>query len=342
MLITEEPVKEWNNITHVTPAHLGFTYYFIKSQELQKWSSIAGKINVEKETIKGTMKFVRTFEELCEGQNLDRLGVLRMDVDNLGKFFKEALPAKAATLERYKSLSHKFDYFFSDYLYDIQNAVAPNTSLIIYGGGDDLFIVGAWDYIINFAKLIRERFKDFTQNNLHFSISGGVTIVKDTFPIIKAAEESALEEHLAKEHKIVTSDGRILEKNSISFMGRPMNWDTEFPAVENLKNKLLGLLNTELLNKSFIGKVIMHAANADIQDHKVNNVKTYWMLTYDLKRMIQRKGKTDVRLLIDTCIKEVCNNTQTLNGQRIETNYHPLELWSLACRWTELEYRTRS
>ena len=31
-----------------------------------------------------------------------------------------------------------------------------------------------------------------------------------------------------------------------------------------------------------------------------------------------------------------------LNGKRINTTYHPIELWALACRWAELELRTNN
>lgn len=341
MLITEVPVKEWNDLTHVTPAHLGFTYYFVKSEDRQKWLSKAGDIKVEEETIKGTMKWVPTFEELSEGERLDRLGILRMDVDNLGMLFQEGIPAESATLERYRSLSHKFDYFFSDYLHEIQKEVASDSSLVIYSGGDDVFIVGAWDHTIALAKRIREDFRTYTKGNPRFSISGGVAIVRDKFPIMKGAEESAHEEHLAKEHEVKAANGKVLTKNSISFMDTPLNWDTEFSAVEKLKNRILKLLDAGYLNKSFLGKVMLHAVNADIKEHKVHVFKTYWMLTYDLSRMRNNSKNGDVRSLIDSCIMEICRDTQTLGGEMVETNYHPLELWCLACRWAELEYRTR-
>lgn len=341
MLISEVPVKEWNDLTHVTPAHLGFTYYFVKSEDRQKWLSKAGDIKVETETIKGTVKIVRSFDELCEGKNLDRLGVLRMDVDNLGLLFQEGIPAESATLERYRSLSHKFDYFFSDYLHKIQREVAPDSSQVIYSGGDDVFIVGAWDHTIKFAKRIREDFRTYTKGNPRFSISGGVAIVRDKFPIMKGAEESAHEEHLAKEHEVKTANGKVLTKNSISFMDTPLNWDTEFPAVENLKDSLLSLLNGGLMNKSFLGKVMKHAANAKFKNHKVTAFKTYWLLTYDLTRMRQETRDQGTKTMIDLCIKEVCKGGQTLGGMKVETCYHPLELWCFACRWAELEYRTR-
>jgi CRISPR-associated protein Csm1 len=341
MLVTDSPVPAWNDLPYITPANLGSTYFFVQSKDLPQWKKKVPDVEVEQRSLKGSVKWVRTFEELSEGTRMDRLGVLRMDVDNLGVLFQQGIPAECATLGRYKQLSHKFDYFFSDYLHNIQKDVAKESSLVIYSGGDDLFIVGAWDHTIALAKQIREDFRTYTKGDARFSISGGIAIVENKFPIMKGAELSAREEHKAKTHT-VNSKGEPLCKNSLSFMGTPLNWDTEFPAVEQLKNDLLGFLNLGYINKSFLGKVMRHAASARIENHKITNVKVYWMITYDLSRMRKETGNSNARKMIDLCVKDVCNGGQTLNGTPIQTDYHPLELWSFACRWAELEYRTRN
>ena len=340
MLVTELPINAWNELPHVSPANLGFTYYFVQEKELSLWQAKAPNVHAELVKLKGSAKWVRSFEELSEGTRLERLGVLRMDVDNLGTLFQSGIPAESATLERYRQLSHKFDYFFSDYLYDIQQEVAPDSSLVIYSGGDDLFIVGAWDSTIQLAKRIRDDFRIYTKHNPRFSISGGIAIVENKFPIMKGAELSAHEEHLAKTHKVHIADG-IQDKNSLSFLGVPLNWDAEFPAVEQLKEDMLGMLKTQDLNKSFLGKVMKYAAAAHIRDHKITNYKVFWMIPYDLSRMRSECKNAEVVKLMNRCIKEVCQGGQTLNGVLLQTDYHPLELWCFACRWAELEYRTR-
>lgn len=341
MLITSLPVKEWCDLPHISPGNLPFTYYFVRSAERGHWQVGVEANNADVIKLPGMLRRVRTFEELCKGDKFERLGVLRMDVDNLGMLFQQGIPAECATLKRYTLLSHKFDYFFTDYLHTIQEEVAPDSSLIIYSGGDDVFIVGGWNHTIALAKRIREDFRVYTKGDDRFSISGGIAILQAKYPIIKGADESANEEHNAKEHEVKTSEGAVLSKNSISFLGTPLNWDTEFPAVERLKDEILGLLNRGCINKSFLGKVMNHTANAKIEHHKIKNYKTYWMLTYDLTRMRQSTKNPAAQHLIDNCIREVCGSGRLLGGTPIETNYHLLELWCMACRWAELEYRTR-
>ena len=359
-----EPLSYWSNRTHIAPANLGYTYYFLDGdRELQemkeKLSASADEVSVI--TMNGQLgncdflhsinginniyglefyggneidrNNARTFEEMCENKNLSRLGVLRMDVDNLGLIFQKGIPAERATLSRYAALSRSFDYFFSGYLNTIWREVAPDNSFIIYSGGDDVFIVGSWDVTILLAERIRKDFAAYTCSNPAFTLSGGIAILSPKYPIMKGAEESAQEESAAKNHKCQQTS-----KNAISFMGMPLNWDNEFPVVKALKEELYGLLMAGNLPKSFLSKLMVHHANAKIVDHKVTRFKTFWMLTYDLSRM---KGRyRELNSVLDNCINEICDKAcGKLNGRPITTDYHPLELWTFAARWAELEYR---
>ena len=359
-----EPLSYWANRKHIAPGNLGFTYYFLDSDaELQemkeKLSASADEVSVI--TMNGKLgncdflhslnginniyslefyggneidqKNKRTFEEMCENKNLSRLGVLRMDVDNLGLIFQQGIPSERATLSRYAALSRSFDYFFSGYLNTIWREVAPDNSFIIYSGGDDVFIVGSWDVTICLAERIRKDFAEYTCNNPSFTLSGGIAILSPKYPIMKGAEESAQEESAAKNHSCLQHS-----KNAISFMDMPLNWELEYPVVKSLKDELYNLMEKNDLPKSFLSKLMMHYANAGIKNHKVTNYKTYWMLTYDLSRM---KGRyNELNNLLNNCIHEVCDKTcGKLNGKSITTDYHPLELWTFAARWAELEYR---
>lgn len=362
----DDPLPYWKDKTKIEPIGLGFTYYFLNSEnELQEMKeelrASADKVTVVTlngingdcnfmQTMNGInnvyslafyggneidQKSVPTFEDMCENNNFKRMGVLRMDVDNLGYVFQKGIAPERATLSRYAALSRSFDFFFSGYLNTIWRETDPNKSFIVYSGGDDVFIVGSWDVMIELAKKIRNDFREFTCNNPAFSLSGGVAIVPPKFPIMKGADESETEEKHAKDHHC-----KSYTKNAMSFMNTPLNWDMEFPVVEKLKNNLVEWLDNGKLPKSFLSKIMMHFENADIKNHKISKAKTYWMLTYDLSRMKGRTKTDDVNTLIDNCIKEICDkNKGTLNGDSIQTDYHPLELWAFAARWAELEYR---
>lgn len=279
---------------------------------------------------------VKTFEQMCANDNddaLERLGVLRMDVDNLGSKFQEY--AHTQSLAAYSALSQELDDFFKHHVDDL---CKKRDCYLLYGGGDDLFVVGEWRKVIELAAEIHTSFKKWAQDrNGEWSLSAGVAIVKAKYPIIQGAKESGEEEDKAKSHVCAG-----LTKNSISFLGMPLNWELEFVTLRNLKNRIVHLLNdNEALPKSFLSKVLMHASKATVENHKVTDVRVYWHLSYDIKRAIERtKGKKDVITLLEQYRSDICTPGNTLAGESIATNYHLLELWALACRWAELEFRS--
>jgi len=364
VVVAENEIPYWKDKTPIMPANLGFTYYFINEKDLEdkanELKASADKVSVITLNGKdGKCNFMETihginniyglefyggnefetadFENLCTKANFSRLGVLRMDVDNLGKIFQKGIASERATLSRYAALSRSFDYFFSGYLNTIWRETDPKKSFIIYSGGDDVFIIGSWEVTIQIAKRIQSDFKEFTCNNPAFSLSGGIAIVPAKYPIMKAAEQSDEEEKRAKAHR---SDKK--DKNSLSFMNMPLNWDTEFPIIEQLKDTIIKLIEGNKLNNSFISKILLHHANAKIENHTIMAIKTFWMITYDLSRLKAREKQSEINTLVDNCIAEVCGNKKLLNGIVITTNYNALELWAFAARWAELELRNKS
>src|SRR5690554_5570953 len=361
LLVSDKEIPHLKSKNPIEPAGLGIFFYLLKGSELkQALDRDVGSVSIitlngkngkceflqnEADAIYG-LEFYggnyfdgRTFDEFCTKESKDtfrRLGVLRMDVDNLGAIFQQGIPSEKATLARYAALSRSFDYFFSGYINTIQQKVAPNSSFIVYSGGDDLFIVASWVDAIKLAKKIRSDFSAFTCNNSSFSLSGGIALITPKFPIMRGAKDSEDEEKSAKNHECGDSI-----KNAISFMKTPLNWDKEFPVVEKLKNKIVELTNRKALPKSFIGKISQHLSSAKIDNHKIGNLRISWLVPYDMGRMISRHTDIETKQLIDNYKKEVCSSqTNKLNDTPITTSYHSLELWALAARWAELEIRT--
>lgn len=365
MVVSEEEIPHWRDKAAIAPANLGFRYYLLRTSDIKEMKeqlrASADKISIVslnggKELNCDFMRYIdglnniyslefyggniysrKNFNQMCESDSFSRLGVLRMDVDNLGSLFQSGIEEELATLSRYAALSRSLDYFFSGYLNKIQQDIDAENTFIIYSGGDDVFIVGRWDKTIKIAERIRMDFRTYTCGNPAFSISGGVAIVSYKFPIMKGAEESDIEEKNAKKHRCAES-----EKNALSFMGTPLNWDKEYPAVKQLMETIKTFTEQGWLPKSFISKVLAHAMNANIEHHTIKEVKTFWMLTYDLSRMKNNSMQPVCKELIDNCIREVCGNKKTLNSNPIVTNYHPLELWAFAARWAELYMRTNN
>ncbi|WP_304152442.1 type III-A CRISPR-associated protein Cas10/Csm1 [Megamonas hypermegale] len=183
---------------------------------------------------------VMIFDELAQAscqkeRGIKRLGVLRADVDNLGTAFiggfiksGEADKFKYATISRYANLSEDLSMFFK---YAVNNICAGNLAgldtvqekpfnifgfgkkkqrniHVIYSGGDDVFLVGAWDDLLETAVDIYKAFQQFTGNRLTFS--AGMAMFTPTYPISKMAEVTGMLEEASK---------NTAGKNSIALFG---------------------------------------------------------------------------------------------------------------------------
>ncbi len=141
-----------------------------------------------------------------------RLAVLRMDVDNLGEIFRRGLPENMRTFDRYASLSRSFTTFFkmvvplicaggyenSLWLFGEEHERAAT---VVYSGGDDLFIVGAWSDVLELAVDVRRAFREFVCGNPSVTISAGISIHKAGEPLYLMAEQAGTAEGMAKKNE---------------------------------------------------------------------------------------------------------------------------------------------
>lgn len=161
---------------------------------------------------------IANFEDLIrEDSGINRLGVLRCDVDNLGQTFVNGLSDTYSTLSRVTSLSRQLSLFFKFYINNICKSnisgeadIKPeNFSLsgksecnkkmsIVYSGGDDVFVVGDWLDIINFAIDLRKAFKLYTCSKLSFS--AGIGFFTVGYPIAQMAFQTGELEDIAKKY----------------------------------------------------------------------------------------------------------------------------------------------
>ena len=140
-----------------------------------------------------------------------RIGVCRMDVDDLGQSFVSGFECAGAasaserqhfvTLSRTAAFSRQLSLFFKCYINEILSGRFGNKPAlavtVVYSGGDDVFLVGAWNDTIEAAMRIREAFTVFSCGSL--TISAGLCIVDDHFPIRLDAERAGDLEARAKE-----------------------------------------------------------------------------------------------------------------------------------------------
>lgn len=144
----------------------------------------------------------------AQSEGIRRLAICRMDVDNLGEAFvsgfeqkEKPLPKKRyhfVTLSRTTAFSRQMSLFFKRYMNLVltQNEQKPLQIAVIYSGGDDVFLLGAWNDVITAATRITDAFHAYTSGAL--TISAGIGMYDAKYPIRMAAEETAALEQRAK------------------------------------------------------------------------------------------------------------------------------------------------
>ena len=144
-----------------------------------------------------------------EGKKL--IGCLRMDVDNLGVILSQRINSDLFSPLILSTLSKSFNLFFTIYmnlickkkidnplLIPIKNREKERFVSIIYSGGDDLVIIGAWNETCEISLDIRRNFKRYVKNNEDISISGGIFLAHPKFPLYQMISFSGKAEETAK------------------------------------------------------------------------------------------------------------------------------------------------
>lgn len=275
---------------------------------------------------------VMTFDDLAKSsckidKGIKRLGVLRLDIDDLGIAFSSGFVSdkdkiednlRYVTLSRYADLSKDIAMFFKvainkicagdligcvDFEEKAFNifgiAKAPKRKVnIIYAGGDDLFLVGAWDEVLEVAIDINRAFKQFTNGKL--TLSAGMAMFSPTYPISKMAEIAGLLVQMSKNRK---------DKNSIALFGMETNlkangqleckhiytWaDFEMKVCKEKMNYLLARLSFDgdKFNKLSVGKSLIYRLMDLIQlaDEDKLNIARF---AYVLARMQPKQDKDE-------------------------------------------------
>lgn len=227
-------------------------------------------------------------DEFCKlsdlSKGIKKIAVLRADVDNLGNTFVNGFDAKQASLIRSAVLSRQLSLFFKGYInrilrhpdkryltYDT-NSSNDNSSLavtIVYSGGDDVFLVGAWNEVIEAFINIKEALRKFTQGML--SISGGIGIYHYKYPISVIAKEVAFLEDCSK---------GVEGKNAITFFdeSNAFNWEK---FVNNVINQKLRTIQEFIYSCSDRGNSFLYHILELIRNsnEKINIARLVYLLS---------------------------------------------------------------
>jgi CRISPR-associated protein Csm1 len=210
---------------------------------------------------------VKTFEDLAKFgstyNGANKLGILAMDVDGLGKVVEEI-----KSPVEHSDFDNELKQFFNKKLREMINSHFWNNVYTVTAGGDDSFFVGKWNTMLDLANAIN---KAFTQHEIfkakHLSISAGLVIIDPKFPVIRFAE---LAERALKKAKY-----KYDTKGNICLFDEVIKWGK----LTNI-NELRKRFRSSKISGSLLAKARLTAINGLENAVKLED---FWKMSYYLR-----------------------------------------------------------
>jgi len=255
----------------------------------------------------------RTFDDLAQEaryaapngglRGAPYLGYLRADIDRLGAIFAGGLRDEHGShdgLAHILMLSRTLEEFMSGWLQHLLIQEYPDV-YPVFGGGDDLILIGPWDAIVALAGKLRADFARYTANP-QMSLSAGIAIVSTGLPVPRAAEAAGHAEDLAKNGDDRDDRQRRGGRDSVAIFDAALAW-TDLPAIERavgiLADSAAGVGSGFLHRLLYYGVLQRHYRRGD-----VNALRYKMWLAYDVGRNI--RAARDVAIPVkEWCVKLV-------------------------------------
>jgi CRISPR-associated protein Csm1 len=314
-----------------------------------------------------------------------KLAVLKFDVDNLGKIFQRLQTEEenqhlsaalseffgqgfaqllAQHFEHVKRKQHNGQsdtkrvsvyldnkqYYIDQYTLEKEKHAFAHNIYTVYAGGDDGFVIGAWDAVVHFAMALQQKFHSF-QAKLRrekslplpgdITLSAAILLIDPHFPVARFAElaEGALENaKWAKHNKNRIDAAGLPMKNCISFMGHVFAWE-ELAELASVKDTFSEMVLQWDAPRAFLQRIIHSFENTDNDYwHNCNPPKPFhpallWRFRYSF-RDIRHATFFKARYLEKFFGAE--GYEQKYVWDKFESNKTLSQLLPIAARWTEL------
>jgi len=179
-----------------------------------------------------------TFEEIAHfSKGAPYLGVLMLDADRMGEVFSRGLKHDGVDLRtpsRIATLSRLFEYFFGFLAVELmenptgllagylkrsaeerESAKCYPLIYSVYAGGDDVFLIGPWDVLLQYALELEALYRRYTHHP-ELTLSGGFVLAKPHTPI------PLISDRVREAEKMAKNAGR----NRLTAFGHAVEWST--------------------------------------------------------------------------------------------------------------------
>ncbi len=259
---------------------------------------------------KNSEGITKNFDEIIGNdiKGINVLGVLKADIDNLGSLFYKV--SKDSGISKQVTFSRMLDAFWTMWLpkklekdfIDIYT---------VFSGGDDLFLIGKWDDIINFSFELKKEFTRYTCNSSQISFSAGIALLKPGFPITDFYYLS--ENSLEKSKHYNSKNFKFTSKNALTVFDTTISWEQ----IESCKN-LDKYFDENTFNTAFKYKILSFIEMAEKVDNMkedqenitikdMQSLKWQSLLSYFISRNNSVSSSINKKDLINSFISKISN-----------------------------------
>jgi CRISPR-associated protein Csm1 len=176
----------------------------------------------------------------------------------------------------------------------LKNHEGYNNIYTVFAGGDDLFLIGPWNSIIDFAFHLNSSFDDYVCRNSAVTLSAGISVSKPSEPLTAIHERA---EGALKQSK--RSCG-----NAITLFNETVSWD-DFGNLIKKRDILENWLQTSIVNNAMLFRLNYFAHMAkqekelkelmkekiDMEIDEMECLKWHAKFKYNLVRNVGKKLK---------------------------------------------------
>lgn len=232
-------------------------YTYVKNNEFSQYTERKWTVNDNQPTPSG----------------IKRLAVLRCDVDDLGygfiAGFSKQGDGRYNTFTRTAAFSRSMTMFFKVYI----NQFAKDKKVtVIYSGGDDVFLLGAWDDVIDFAVELRDLFISWTNGKL--TLSAGIGLFHEKTPVNIMARDAGELEKAAKNNG----------KDSITLFAKENTFKFE-TFIQDIYYEKLDIIREYFDKEEERGKAFIYKLLELIRNRESENRLSFARLAYLLARL---------------------------------------------------------
>ncbi len=255
---------------------------------------------------------------------IEALGILKADVDQLGLLMSCGLKKEQFTISRLATLSRQLNFYFAVYLPHLLKTEPGFMDIYtVFAGGDDLFVIGPWNRIIELVDFLEKSFADYVCHNTKVHFSAGISLHKPHIPLDKLSDaaETAIEK------------SKDEARNRVTLFSETVTWENvrEF---ENIKQTLKQWLEKGWINNAMLYRMNSLLEMADqekwvIKDREIHIDDmscTKWrsMLAYTVERNVAKGLKDEERKQTTNEVADMVAKWLTVYGGKLK-----IPLWNI-------------